>query len=130
MKSLYFMALIALLLTGCMPADPEARLYKIVQRKSGQDYTIFNYPSILLTTDEQQIRAQKQAESVRNFVKVGITEQELGDIWGRPNDIKKSSYPGSSFDTFIYESTGGRYNPIEHYYFIFRDKRLESWHRM
>lgn len=130
MKAIHLTALAAVLLAGCMPDDPEARLYQSVARHKSQPYTIYNYPSVYLTTGEQQVRARKQAESVRDFIKTGMTESELAKLWGRPNDIKKSTYPGGTFDTFIYESMGGRYGPIEHYYFIFRDKKLESWHRL
>ena len=130
MKATHITALAAFLLSGCMPADPEASLYKIVQSDSSQSYTIYNYPSVYLTTAEQQVRAQKQAQSVRDFIKAGMPEAELAGYWGRPNDIKKSTYPGGTFDTFIYESRGGRYIQAEHYYFIFRDKKLESWHRL
>jgi len=114
---------------GCVPADMEASLYRIVQRDRSQAYTIYNYPSVYLTSGEQQVRAAKQAEAIRSHVAVGMAESELIGIWGRPNDIKKSTYPGGQFDTFIYESTGGKYMQRSHYYFVFRDKMLESWHR-
>ena len=130
MKAIHLTILAAFLLAGCMPADPQASLYKIVESDRSGAYTIYNYPSVYLTTGEQQVRAEKQADSVRYFVKTGMAERQLAEVWGRPNDIKKSTYPGGQFDTFIYESTGGRYLPIENYYFIFRDKKLESWHKM
>jgi len=129
MKAIHLTALAAVLLAGCMPADPEERLYKIVQSDRSQAYTIYNYPSVYLTSGEQQVRGRKQAESVRDFVTAGMSTSQLAAAWGRPNNIKKSTYPGGTFDTFIYESTGGRYNRIEHYYFVFRDKKLESWHK-
>jgi len=113
---------------GCV-ADPETSLYQVVQRDRSDAYTIYNYPSAYLTSGEQQARQIKQAESIRNNVTVGMAEAELAAIWGRPNDIKKSTYPGGSYNTYIYESTGGRYLRRSHYYFVFRDKRLESWHR-
>lgn len=130
MKAIHFWPLLAVLMAGCMPADPEARLYQAVASNRSQPYTIYNYPSIYLTTGEQQVRLEKQARSIRDYIRADMTEKELADLWGRPNDIKKSNYPGGIFDTFIYESAGGRYSPAEHYYFIFRDKKLESWHRL
>ena len=129
MKARYLLPLLALLTAGCAPVDLEASLYQIVRRDSSQAWTIYNYPSIYLTTGEQQVRGRKQAESVRDFVRAGMTESELAGLWGQPNDIKKSTYPGGTFDTFIYESTGGKYMQRSHYYFVFRDKKLESWHR-
>lgn len=131
MKAIYLWPLLAVLMAGCMPADPEARLYQVVSRTrtESQPWTIYNCPSLYLTSKEQQVRAQKQAQAIRSHVAVGMAESELAGIFGRPNDIKKSTYPGGSFDTFIYESTGGRYMRRSHYYFVFRYKKLESWHR-
>jgi len=128
MKAVYFLPLVAFLLTGCMPDDPETRLYSVV--KSNPEYTIYNCPSIILTSKEQQVRANKQAESIRDNIKIGMDDYELAELWGKPNEIKKSTYPGGRVDTFIYESTGGRYMTTEDYYFVFRDRKLESWHRM
>jgi len=124
------MALITLMMAGCAPVDMEAGLYQTVKRGRSKAYTIYNYPAVYLTTGEQNIRSRKQADSVRDHIKSGMTENELAALWGRPNDIQKSNYPGRTFDTFIYESMGGRYLRTEHYYFIFRDKKLESWHRL
>ena len=125
MKTRYVLPLLAVLSAGCMSADLEASLYHIVQSDRSNAYTIYNYPSIYLPTSEQQVRARKQAESVRDFVRTGMSESQLTAIWGRPNDIKKSINPSGIFDKFIYNSSRG-----EHYYFIFRDKKLESWHKI
>lgn len=130
MKARFLLTLLAVLTAGCQPVDLEASLYQTVQRDRSQSYTIYNYPSIFVTSGEQQVRAQKQAEAVRNHVEVGMKDSDLVGIFGRPNDIKKSTYPSGTLDTFIYESTGGRYMQYSHYYFIFRDKLLESWHKM
>jgi len=129
-RMLNILLCVAVCFAGCAPVDLEASLYQTVQRDRSEAYTIYNYPSIYLTTGEQQVRAQKQAEAIRNHVAAGMTDSALVGIFGRPNDIKKSTYPGGTFDTFIYESTGGRYIQTEHYYFIFRDKQLESWHKL
>jgi hypothetical protein len=125
MKTRYILPLLAVLSAGCMPVDSEASLYQIVQSDRRHAYTIYNYPSIYLTTGEQKARARKQAESVRDFVRTGMSESQLTAIWGRPNDIKKSINPSGIFDKFIYNSRRG-----EHYYFIFRDKKLESWYKI
>jgi hypothetical protein len=114
-------------IAGCV-SDPETELHSVVKRNP--QYTIYSCPSIYLTSKEQYIRADKQAESVRQNIRAGMDETELVNLWGRPNDIKKSNYPTGRFDTFIYESTGGQFLPIENYYFIFRDHKLESWHRL
>jgi len=130
MKVRYLLPILAVFVIGCVSMDPETSLYQSVRSGADEGYTLYNYPSIYLTSKEQKIRAAKQAESIRKYVKVGMTESQLAEIWGRPNDIKKSKYPDSILDTFIYESTGGQYMPVEHYYFNFRDKLLESWHRI
>jgi len=132
MRTIFWtLSLTAMLIGGCEMADPETRLYQAVarSRSESQPWTIYNYPCIYLTSKEQQVRAEKQRICIRNHVEVGMTDKDFVGYWGRPNDIKKSTYPGGTFDTFIYESTGGRYMPISHYYFVFRDKKLESWHR-
>lgn len=130
MKTLYLWILFVLLLTGCYTADPKMSLHQKVQQDRSQPYTIYNYPSIYLISSEQQARARIQAEFIRNHIEVGMSEVDIVGFWGNPNDIKKSTYPDGTFDTFIYESTGGRYLPTENYYFIFRDNLLESWHRL
>ena len=130
MKAIYILPLLAVLSAGCAPADPEASLYHLVSRDKSQAYTIYNYPSAYLTSKEQQIRARKQSECIRSHIEAGMSESDVAGLWGRPNDIQKSTYPGGIFDTFIYESTGGNYMRTSHYYFVFRDKKLESWHKM
>jgi len=131
MKAIHLWPLLAVLMAGCMNSDPEARLYQVVSRTrtESQPWTIYNCPSVYLTSKEQQVRQGKQAESIRRQIVVGMAESQLAAIWGRPNDIKKSTYPGGRFDTFVYESTGGKYMQRSYYYFVFRDKTLESWHR-
>lgn len=122
-RYLYFLPLLAVISTGCAPLDPEESLYHVVSRDKSQAYTIFNYPSVYLTSKEQQVRAQKQAYVIRNHIAAGISETDMVGLWGRPNKIQKSTYPGGAFDTLIYDSRFG-----ENYYFVFRDKKLESWH--
>lgn len=130
MKIAIKIAFLVIILAGCSPTDPETRLYQQIKRSSNKEFTIYNYPSIGLTSQEQQVRDRKQLESIKNEIKIGMDDTELVELWGKPNDIKKSIYPTGRFDTLIYESTGGMYMPIEHYYFIFRDHKLESWHKM
>lgn len=117
-----FLCLCAVL-GGCTPLEPEASLY----HQAGNDprYTIYNVPTPYLTTKEQNIRSRKQGESIRaGHIKIGITGAELVEIWGRPNDIKRSQYATGKVETFIYESTRQSF-----YYFVFVNSRLSSWHK-
>lgn len=124
MKAIHLLALTGVLLAGCTQARPDASLYDKVRSDRKEAYTIYNYPADHLTSNEQQVRAARQAESAKEF-KSGMDESELTELWGLPRDIEKSTYPTGQFDTYIYGSRGG-----EIYCFIFKNKKLESWMRV
>jgi hypothetical protein len=60
---------------GCSSMDPEMSLKR--QAQSDPKYTLFNYPSAYLTTQEQNVRARIQADSLTGWCQPGISAHDF-----------------------------------------------------